>query len=515
MARRACLKIFSVSPAILLFWMLVMVTFRAGAQADTLVLNPPVTGLRADLNTIEFFHRQDFQRFVQAWNTAADNELSILHLGDSHVQGGFAAAETRKYLQDKLGNAGWGFVFPYSVAKSYSPYGYRSVHTGNWTYGSSVRNKAALPLGLSGYTLRTADSAAGFTLIFKEAPVQDRHLEIFCRICDTCMDFVIHTGGGTDTVRMKTLLSNPPSGIGLDLIQTSDSIQLQLLKQDSTQTHFEFYGMNLKSRAGKGLVYHAPGISGAQFGALNDQVLLTPQIQALHPDLIILDFGTNDIIKLRVPDSGLDSRIRTAIDKVRESAPDASILLCSVQDMYYRKKASPAPEWFSSMLRNIAREKHCAFYDWYRISGGRSTIRKWVKAGLAQPDKVHLSGKGYRLKGLMLAKAIESAVTEFLQFPDRDSLVRNDTLTPEPQIVKAEKPAEKMNPAAMKPVEANSSKTLLIYRVQPGDTLGEIARKHSVSIRQLKQWNGIKGSLIRSGQRMKIYTNQGGSPTGN
>ena len=49
------------------------------------------------------------------------------------------------------------------------------------------------------------------------------------------------------------------------------------------------------------------------------------------------------------------------------------------------------------------------------------------------------------------------------------------------------------------------------YKVRRGDTLGEIASRHGVSINDLRQWNGIRGSRIRTGQRLTIYTNPGSS----
>ncbi len=42
--------------------------------------------------------------------------------------------------------------------------------------------------------------------------------------------------------------------------------------------------------------------------------------------------------------------------------------------------------------------------------------------------------------------------------------------------------------------------------VQPGDTLGEIAHRHGVSIDALKRANGLTSSRIRSGQRLRIPT---------
>lgn len=46
---------------------------------------------------------------------------------------------------------------------------------------------------------------------------------------------------------------------------------------------------------------------------------------------------------------------------------------------------------------------------------------------------------------------------------------------------------------------------VIYYKVKSGDTLGGIAAKYRVSVSQLKRWNGIKGTLIRTGQRLKIY----------
>ena len=60
----------------------------------------------------------------------------------------------------------------------------------------------------------------------------------------------------------------------------------------------------------------------------------------------------------------------------------------------------------------------------------------------------------------------------------------------------SEKPVEK---SATKPPAKSST-----YIVRKGDTLGSIADKHDVSIADLKAWNGIKGTTIYPGQKLKI-----------
>lgn len=44
----------------------------------------------------------------------------------------------------------------------------------------------------------------------------------------------------------------------------------------------------------------------------------------------------------------------------------------------------------------------------------------------------------------------------------------------------------------------------IIHRVKKGETLGGIAKKYHVSVEKLKQWNGLRSSMIRIGQSLKI-----------
>jgi membrane-bound lytic murein transglycosylase D len=43
-----------------------------------------------------------------------------------------------------------------------------------------------------------------------------------------------------------------------------------------------------------------------------------------------------------------------------------------------------------------------------------------------------------------------------------------------------------------------------VYQVQRGDTLGGIAQRFGVSVRQLRAWNDLNGSRIHPGQRLQI-----------
>ena len=47
----------------------------------------------------------------------------------------------------------------------------------------------------------------------------------------------------------------------------------------------------------------------------------------------------------------------------------------------------------------------------------------------------------------------------------------------------------------------------VIYRVKNGDVLGGIASRYGVGVKQIKEWNGLKGTMIRVGQKLKIHAN--------
>lgn len=45
----------------------------------------------------------------------------------------------------------------------------------------------------------------------------------------------------------------------------------------------------------------------------------------------------------------------------------------------------------------------------------------------------------------------------------------------------------------------------MVHRVRSGESLGLIGQKYGVSVRQIQNWNGLRGTTIRVGQRLVIY----------
>ena len=61
------------------------------------------------------------------------------------------------------------------------------------------------------------------------------------------------------------------------------------------------------------------------------------------------------------------------------------------------------------------------------------------------------------------------------------------------------------------PAASGNGGGTIVYKVKSGDSLGKIAKKYHVTVKQLKQWNKLRGDVVRIGQRITIYTG-GGAP---
>lgn len=60
--------------------------------------------------------------------------------------------------------------------------------------------------------------------------------------------------------------------------------------------------------------------------------------------------------------------------------------------------------------------------------------------------------------------------------------------------------------AAAEPEARESDVTRTVYRVRKGDTLYSIARRHGVSVENLRAWNHLKSSALSIGDRLQIQT---------
>ena len=55
------------------------------------------------------------------------------------------------------------------------------------------------------------------------------------------------------------------------------------------------------------------------------------------------------------------------------------------------------------------------------------------------------------------------------------------------------------------PSSPEGSQERIAYKVKSGDYLGRIASRYGVTVKQLQQWNNLRGTNLRVGQTLYIY----------
>lgn len=354
-------------------------------------------------NRFESSSLDAFALFAARWR-ASGTTVRILHLGDSHVQNGFAGEVTRRELQAVRGNGGRGLVFPYALARTYSQSDYRSSMEGSWQSGNSVRPLAGLALGVAGVAARTSSTPAAFILTFPQPlPPGRKVVRVFMKSSIPGLRLTV----STSAQRVSWEARGTPSTLTVAefiLYDHISSLRVDIASK-TAKGHFELHGVSIDGPH-TGVIYDSFGVNGATLDSLNAMPYLEEQLAVLQPDLILLDFGSNELINSNKNFLPRHEAVMTqVIRRLRIARPDVVILLASPQDMNFQGRNVGMGKNYAQLIRKIAFENDCLLWDWYHIAGGPGSMNKWATHGLANPDQVHLVVKGYQLKGSLLAKA--------------------------------------------------------------------------------------------------------------
>lgn len=386
-----------------------MTTFHT-ATAVSRDPNAP-TNINYGLNQLEYANDKTLGSFARKWRTA--QPIVVAHFGDSHIQLGWGIGEMRDTLQAVRGDGGRGMIFPYTMAKTYSQEDFTSSFTGNWKTANSIQQPPKMGVGVSGFVGSTQDSYATVNFDFSKAKKDLGSVKatVYYRALGGNYQLTISNGISQQTMNVVGN-SDQLQAVSVNLPNTGRNLSLTINRQTGgSGATFELHGVDLANLTNQnGLVYHNLGVGGAAYQALLQQRFFEQQFPKLNADLVILDWGTNDLIYKNQIDSNLENTIRSTVRKVKASNPTAGIILTSAQEARYKGNNVTVSAEFSNMVRRIAQQEGTAFYDWYRIAGGSGSVNTWYQAGYASKDNIHLNGKGYRLKGDLFANAILNAV---------------------------------------------------------------------------------------------------------
>lgn len=92
-------------------------------------------------------------------------KITVLHLGDSHIQADFFTGRVRTLMQQRFGAAGRGFIFPYRLADTNSPLDLKAATDAVWEYRRNIYDRSGIPIGLAGMSVQTRKQ--NFTMVMK------------------------------------------------------------------------------------------------------------------------------------------------------------------------------------------------------------------------------------------------------------------------------------------------------------------------------------------------------------
>jgi len=365
--------------------------------------------LRPEINVLQHSNSEMTERLRQLWRSASDRQVVIAHYGDSHVHGTSQLQVIRHELQGLAGSAGRGMIFPNALAKTYPQVDYQSAFTGNWSYASSMQTSPRMPLGVSGFAANTTDTQASFTFSFHDLlEPGEKITRIFYRTLGPSVQLEVMSGELTQTVG----LNGGYAASGSELLELqwpvlSDVVHFQIHNPEGHRV--EIYGVSIEN-PGSGILYHNLGVGGATFASLLVQEHFETQSLQLRPDIVVLDWGTNDIIYKNTVPHDFEETVARTLRRIRTIHPEALIILANTQAMFYKRKPITAAASLARVLRRIAVKHDCFFYDWYRVAGGADSMRTFFAYGLANLDHIHLSALGYAVKGQLFAQALINTI---------------------------------------------------------------------------------------------------------
>lgn len=339
--------------------------------------------------------------------------VSVLHLGDSHIQAGFFSGMVRDSLQAVFGDAGRGLIAPLKLLGTNEPPDYTITSPNSWYGAKCVDLRPQEEVGVSGMVLATSD----------------REIE-FCIEDKTPFDRVLafhHARAPLLEVSdsLDAGIWCPEPSEELTSIQLDSAVCRVVLKARVTDTAYAhpcFYGFSL-DRTQNGVRYHSVGINGNTFSAFVRNPQVFEQAAWLEPDLVIVSLGTNDCSGSRFDREYVERQVANLLDQIARSMPAAAVLITTPMEFcravrsrgrIYRRE-NPHVVSMREVILNEAALRGIPVWDFYEVAGGKGAVASWYGSGMMNRDRIHLTREGYQIQGKLLVEALLSAYSDYLR----------------------------------------------------------------------------------------------------
>lgn len=365
------------------------------------------------------------ERFFQKMDSVVffgEGNVSIMHIGGSHVQAGVFTQQFRDNLlsigSDLMG--GQYFVFPFSTGGTNNPSHYIVRSTGNWTYcRNAVYRETDKRMGLAGAAITTGDSTATVSIMTREKHPNDLTPDF---------DFnKVTIVGFSETENVIPLVSydgmniqghydDRKSTYTFFLPNFTDSICILF---DSVPGEFTLTGVLLENDM-PGISVHGVGVNGASVPSYLRCDDFERDLDLIRPDLIIFGIGINDAAEKSFEKHSFKKNYDELIKVIKRVNPDCALLFMTNNDSYKKVKVkrktryevNPNGKIVEDAFMEMGKQYNAAVWDQFDIMGGLKSMQDWEKADLAKKDKIHFTDEGYMLLGDLLYNAL---ITRYIE----------------------------------------------------------------------------------------------------
>lgn len=345
---------------------------------------------------------------IDRHNHATPYRISIVHFGDSHIQGGFLTQTVMRHFAANYGTSGRGMVVPHRLSGKNEPRDYSIVSRSTHAASFVNQKQTELSLGVSGVSIK-APAGATYTIRALDLP-EDELDYSFSRV------IVFHDPFSPVITTSDESLMDEISGddiskdyiTPINLLHDVDSLDLMTYAED----HFKdgsIYGFSLENNR-SGVIYHSLGVNGACFLHWGRNAQAAIQSEALAPNLIIVSLGSNEAAGSNFIAEVFTKEMDSFVSKLRAANPSTPILLTTPAEAMRTSRRVKKPNTnFEKVRRAIidyGAANSLAVFDLYGATGAAGSAAEWKKSGLLSRDGIHYTADGYRLQGLLLYNAL-------------------------------------------------------------------------------------------------------------
>jgi lysophospholipase L1-like esterase len=344
----------------------------------------------------------------------------ILHYGDSPTTADSITADVRRLLQTRFGDAGHGFLL---IAKPWAWYGHNGIKLDAHGWHIQPASQGHAPDGIHGLGGVSFTGEPGATSWVALPDDKYSRATVYYLTRPAGGDFTI-SAEGTKIVDVSTAADDekpafaefalPPGTRNIELGVSSGSVRLFGYRFDKDQP---------------GVQYSSLGINGAQvqmivryFNAGQWAISL----QHENPDLVVLNYGTNESIYPAYVEKDYPAELRRVIATLREALPHSSLLLMGPMDRGTMTGGEivtpPSLPALIEVQKKVAAETGCAFFNTYEAMGGAGTMGRWYNAQprLVSADFLHPMPAGAAIVGELFENALVQAWQASRQDPRQD-----------------------------------------------------------------------------------------------